>query len=292
MFGRAVEGVYGKKEFLTFYLLAVVLGGVLWVAREYVMLHALAATEFGLGVGTEEFNTVLENSRLFGASGAVMAVTILFVCHFPRTTILLFFVIPVPAWVLAVFLIVPDVLRIFVGGGQIAFDVHLAGAAFAFLYWKFSWRLSPFLPGARVARPAQADLQAAPAAARPRPGASARGTTTATSTPKATASSTRLPGGRGQPDPAGAPHVGRLQPPHAAKAPVRRQPPKSKPEASARPNMFRVILAVAALLISSAAVCHAGEYRIVVKSAALEGAKATGRGWDIWRRAPRPVRRR
>ena len=42
---------------------------------------------------------------LLGASGAVTAIVLLFVFHYPTRTILLMFVLPVPAWVMGVLII-------------------------------------------------------------------------------------------------------------------------------------------------------------------------------------------
>ena len=131
MFGRFVEPIYGKWELLRFYLVAVVLGGVVWAARIYVFYGAQGAEQFSL----------------LGASGAVTAVLILFICRFPRQTILLFFVIPMPAWVLGVVIIVSDVFRLRAESG-IAADVHLVGAAFGLLYYFLGWNLGRLVPGA------------------------------------------------------------------------------------------------------------------------------------------------
>jgi membrane associated rhomboid family serine protease len=128
-FGREMERVYGPKEFLRFYLVAMVLGGLVFAAR-------------ALGTG----------GHVVGASGAVAATVILFVFHYPKRTVLLMFFLPVPAWVLGVLLIGNDVLGSIGDGQQIAFDVHLVGAAFAITYFKFRWnlgRLTPNLTGSK-----------------------------------------------------------------------------------------------------------------------------------------------
>ena len=67
---------------------------------------------------------------LIGASGGVTAVILLFVFHFPQRTILLMFVLPVPAWVLGVLLIVFNVLgmhQMMQGGVAVAYDVSPRG---------------------------------------------------------------------------------------------------------------------------------------------------------------------
>jgi hypothetical protein len=130
-FGRALEERFGWKEFLRFYLLAIVLGGVIWALRNQFLNDYLFAAD---------------NWRpsLVGASGGVTAAVILFCLLNPRATILLFMVIPTPAWLAGLLIVAMDMF----GGGRdrIAHDVHLTGAAFAFAYWKFGWNFGR-LPG-------------------------------------------------------------------------------------------------------------------------------------------------
>lgn len=133
LFGRDLEWQYGAKEFSRFYLAAVVLGGVIWAAID----------QFQGGGG----------GHLIGASGAVTAVVLLFALNFPHSTILLFFVLPCPAWVLGVLIVAGNVfgaIGLFgtkVDGGQIAVSVHLVGAAFAFLYYRLGWNLGRLVGG-------------------------------------------------------------------------------------------------------------------------------------------------
>ena len=128
--GRSVESVYGQMETLRFYLIAIVLGSVGQAVREY------ATNPDGPWMGC------------YGASGAVTAIVVLFICNFPKQMLLLFFVIPVPAWVVGILIIVMNVAGANgVGDSHIAYDVHLIGAAFALAYFKFKWNLGRFVPG-------------------------------------------------------------------------------------------------------------------------------------------------
>jgi membrane associated rhomboid family serine protease len=124
-FGRQVEDLYGPKEFLRIYLVSILLGGIVWAAR---------ASLFGGGGG------------LVGASGAVVAVTLLFCIHYPKQTVLLMMVLPVPAWVLGVIIIGGNLFEMQFSSANIAFDVHLVGAAFAIVYYRFGWNLGRWLP--------------------------------------------------------------------------------------------------------------------------------------------------
>lgn len=130
LFGREVEGLYGRWEFLRIYLTALVLGSLVWCLRGY----------FGGGDA--------EQGPLLGASGAVTAVVLLFVFHFPTRTILLMFVLPVPAWVMGVLQVGGDLMLAVTRGGasHVAYDVHLVGAAFAAGYFYRRWNLGRFLP--------------------------------------------------------------------------------------------------------------------------------------------------
>ncbi len=128
MLGRFVEQHYGKREFLRFYLVAIVVSGLIW---------ALA----GLLTGAPSTQGVV------GASGGVVAVIMLFAVSFPRQTVLLFFVLPVPAWVLGVLLVLGDLstaMSAATDSGQapIAWQAHMAGAAFAFIYFRSRWNLT------------------------------------------------------------------------------------------------------------------------------------------------------
>lgn len=122
-FGRDLEDIYGSAEFLAFYLLSALLGGAAFVLA--AVLDLPGAGDFCLG-----------------ASGAVTAVMVVFAFHYPTRTVLLFFILPVPIWLLVVFQVAQDTLGFLTGSaGRTAVTVHLAGALFAFLYFKRHWRV-------------------------------------------------------------------------------------------------------------------------------------------------------
>ncbi len=144
IFGRDVEMVYGRYEFLRIYLFALVLGSLVWCLREYFL-------------GEPDI-------PLLGASGAVTAVILLFVFHYPKRTILLFFVLPVPAWVLGVIIIGGNVYNTLLASGEqnVAFDVHLVGAAFAICYYRFGWNIGRLMPRGGGIRSATSRLKPRP----------------------------------------------------------------------------------------------------------------------------------
>jgi membrane associated rhomboid family serine protease len=122
--GRDIEEIYGPREFLTIYLVTVVLGGV-----------AFTLTHPGGGY-------------CLGASGAVMMVMVLAALHFPNRIMLVMFVLPAPIWLLALLYVGIDAFYFLtrVDNG-VAVGVHLAGAAFAYLYYKMEWHLSGWMKG-------------------------------------------------------------------------------------------------------------------------------------------------
>ena len=127
MFGRDVERVYGARQFLGIYLAAILLGSLTWVLKESLFT----------GIGKNQ-------ASLVGASGAVTTITILYCLQFPRRMILFMAFIPLPAWVFGIILILINMTQI--GPENVAYDVHLAGAAFGFIYHKAGWNLGRLLP--------------------------------------------------------------------------------------------------------------------------------------------------
>ncbi len=117
--GRPVLKKYGRDEFLRFYLMAIVVSGLGWVAAQWI-------------AGTP-------NSSAVGASGAVSAVIALFVMNFWDETIYVFGAVGMKAWVLAAILIFLDLLRVFDASNQVAWEAHLTGMAFGAAYFQFKW---------------------------------------------------------------------------------------------------------------------------------------------------------
>jgi membrane associated rhomboid family serine protease len=140
-FGRQVEEDYGSREFLGFYLLAAVFSSLAYVAATVAGLHHGVA---------------------LGASGAVMAVTVLYAIHYPRQVVYLFFVLPVPIWALVVFLVVKDSFGFLGANKGIGWSAHLGGAAFGFAYSRFHLNLTGWwrsLGGGRRRRRAAPSLR-------------------------------------------------------------------------------------------------------------------------------------
>jgi hypothetical protein len=120
-FGNDLEQIYGPREFLAFYLVSALLGGVAFLGQNLI---------FG------------QDFKCLGASGAVTAVLVLCAFHFPKRIILLFLILPVPIWFFAIFNVAHDAWQWLTDPNpKTAVIVHLAGAAFATLYYQRSWRI-------------------------------------------------------------------------------------------------------------------------------------------------------
>jgi len=128
--GSRLEERYGGREFLAFYLVA-------GVSANLIYLLAYVA------------HLVLPSLAL-GASGAVTAVLVVYAFLNPRQQVLLFFVIPMPIWLMVAIYVVVDALGAVggrVGNEPVAYVVHLGGALFGFLYYQSGWRLTGMFSG-------------------------------------------------------------------------------------------------------------------------------------------------
>jgi membrane associated rhomboid family serine protease len=132
-FGRSVEYRYGKREYLTFFLMSMVVAGATYLAGEFIAHRDVRAIP-----------------SMLGASGAVSAVVILFCLNFPHQTLYVWGILPIPAWVLGVIYVGSDVFgamgRHSGEGANVAFTAHLGGALFAVLYFKSGIRLERLVP--------------------------------------------------------------------------------------------------------------------------------------------------
>lgn len=136
MFGRSVESRYGRREYLAFYLLAIVFAGAAWYAAEF------------FAKGSQS------HVQMLGASGGLSAVLILFALNFPKQLIYIWGVFPLPAWMFAVFFVALDLMGTMDRTSNVAYTAHLGGALFAVLYWRLGWRLENLLPhGSSLPRP-------------------------------------------------------------------------------------------------------------------------------------------
>jgi hypothetical protein len=118
--GDNVEGRLGRLEFAVFYLLTIVVSGIVFALT----------------------NIDVPNAGCLGASGGVCGVIILYAWLFPNKTLLLYGIVPLPMWAIGVLIVVMDAMGA-AGhtGGGIAYSAHLGGAACGTLYYFFVLRM-------------------------------------------------------------------------------------------------------------------------------------------------------
>lgn len=127
--GRAMEQLYGSKEFLLSYLVATMFAG-------------------GLIVLVQGFWTGMRGMTI-GASGAVTAVLVLYALHYPRQVLMIFGIIPIEVrWIVIIKLIFDTYpflreLSVEQYSDGVSHAGHIGGAIFAYLYWKYRWRFTP-----------------------------------------------------------------------------------------------------------------------------------------------------
>ncbi|MCY2966979.1 MAG: rhomboid family intramembrane serine protease [Planctomycetota bacterium] len=141
-FGPAIEAIYGPREFVRFYLTSAVVAALCWVLLSVVFFPVPPA------VPTAENSTLaLAGQPLFGASGAVMAVLMLYAVHYPRHKVYVMGIIPVEVrWLVGLFVLFDTypVWQQLMGRGReedfVAHAAHLGGLLYGFLFWKLDLR--------------------------------------------------------------------------------------------------------------------------------------------------------
>ena len=134
-FGNELEKLYGSREFLIFYLCAAVFSSFAWALVSW--LRAPAGFE----------------PSMIGASGAVMAVAVLYTMYYPRQPIYMWGIIRMEMRVMMTIYLVADAYQ-FIGSqySLVAHLAHLAGAAYAVVY-KWADLRTTRLFAARRSRP-------------------------------------------------------------------------------------------------------------------------------------------
>ena len=125
IFGIPVEREMGSDEFLLFYFITGTLAGVFSFIVYYM---------------TGQYSV-----WLMGASGAVFAVELAFATYFPRSRIYLWGILPLPAPVMVLgFTAIEIFSMIFRSNSGVAHLTHLAGFAFAWLYFLIRFNINPW----------------------------------------------------------------------------------------------------------------------------------------------------
>nr|AIY60715.1 rhomboid protein Lonja_PARL [Lonicera japonica] len=126
-FGTSIARYFGPEFLLKLYLSGAVAGSVF-----YLVHHAFMSAS---SEGKRMWSHDPSRTPGLGASGAVNAIMLLDIFLFPRKTLYLEFIIPVPAILLGIFLIGKDTLRVLQGDSHISGSAHLGGAAVAAVAW-------------------------------------------------------------------------------------------------------------------------------------------------------------
>jgi hypothetical protein len=123
MVGREMESFYGTRDFVALYVSAAIVSTLAWAVVDAYKPAGVMTT-------------------MVGASGAVMAIVVLYTLYYPRREVLLF-IFPVEMWLLLVIFLGMDLLN-FLGEtqGHVAYASHLGGAAYGYLFKVGDLRLS------------------------------------------------------------------------------------------------------------------------------------------------------
>ncbi|XP_004508660.1 RHOMBOID-like protein 12, mitochondrial [Cicer arietinum] len=124
-FGVNIASNFGNEFLLKLYLAGAIGGAVFFLVHQ--------AYKAQTSKGWRAINPSKELA--LGASGAVNAIMLLDIFLYPRATLYFYFVIPVPAALLGIFLIGKDMLRIIEGDSTISGSSHLGGVAVAAIAW-------------------------------------------------------------------------------------------------------------------------------------------------------------
>ena len=125
-FGKALETMFGSREFLLFYLTAAIAAGLCFIGLQLFLGDLIPA---------------------IGASGAVMAIVMVYAMYYPRHQIYLMGILPLEIRWLVVLYVIFDGLPVLnslaghMGSDGIAHAAHLGGLAFGFLYKRHNLRL-------------------------------------------------------------------------------------------------------------------------------------------------------
>ncbi|KAG2219359.1 hypothetical protein INT45_011267 [Circinella minor] len=134
----AIEAI-GASRFLLLYAGAGIMASLFTQAYRKYIRPTLVKKQFF--AGSEQFSSL-------GASGAVMGITTFYACAFPRTTFLLFFIIPMPAIALVGGVAAYDIYQAYTLKNEVVDSAaHIGGATYGAAYWFL--RVRPLLKAGR-----------------------------------------------------------------------------------------------------------------------------------------------
>ena len=133
-FGYSVERALGSKEFLLMYFSIGILSGlfslgVYYGFGRYLLANGIQPWTWGIS--------------LIGASGAIYGILFAYAVLFPRSVIYIWGLIPIPAPIMVIAYAVIEFFSQFIGSSNVAHLTHLAGFAFAWLYFVIRMGVHP-----------------------------------------------------------------------------------------------------------------------------------------------------
>ena len=133
-FGIGVERTLGSREFLLMYFSIGILSG---------LFSLLVYYGFGRFLISNGFQPWTWGISLIGASGAIYGILLAYAVLFPRSRIFIWGIIPVPAPIMVIGYAVIEFFSQFVGSSNVAHLTHLAGFAFAWIYFVVRMGVNP-----------------------------------------------------------------------------------------------------------------------------------------------------
>lgn len=122
IFGRIICQSLGSREFIAFYLVAIVISSLLQVGWQIIQGEYYVPS--------------------LGASGATSAIFLLTAVMFPGMKVLLFFLIPIEIRWAAIFMLAITFLGMSNNNDNIAHAAHMGGCLFGIGYWYYKWNLT------------------------------------------------------------------------------------------------------------------------------------------------------
>lgn len=123
VFGRPIAQLLGPSRLLSFYALGGVAGSIAHLVYAEWQARQRQHRQFYLG----------QERRILGASGAVCALTTMYIFMFPQATILIFGIVPLPSWLFGLIYIGSDVTGVVssdhAAQSTVGHAAHLGGAA-------------------------------------------------------------------------------------------------------------------------------------------------------------------
>ena len=109
MFGVELEQIWGTRRFVIFYLVSGIVAGM--------------------------FGILQWNACIIGASGAILALLVMYAMYFPHRTVLMFFVFPMPVRYAVIVIGIMSLWGASSGTGTTAYLTHLGGIAYGLAYY-------------------------------------------------------------------------------------------------------------------------------------------------------------